>query len=65
MAHQLLWFDGLNSPNYRVEECTGQGTTDCAETRVLHLPPGAEVSLVIDTRLEVTMYYQVPSESGY
>ena len=64
MAHQLLWFDGLNSPNYRVEECTGQGTTDCAETRVLHLPPGAEVSLVIDTRLEVTMYYQLPSGSG-
>ena len=60
LAHQLLWFDGLNSSTYRVEECRGQGTNACAETTALHLPRGAEVSLLIDTRLEVTMYYQVP-----
>lgn len=59
LAHQLLWFDGLNSSTYRVEECASEGA--CAETTALHLPPGAEVSLLIDTRLEVTMYYQVPS----
>lgn len=59
LAHQLLWFDGLNSSTYRVEECVGEDA--CAETTALHLPPGAEVSLLIDTRLEVTMYYQAPS----
>ncbi len=60
LAHQLLWFDGLNSSSYRVEECRGEGPNACAETTALHLPRGAEVSLVIDTRLEVTMYYQLP-----
>lgn len=59
LAHQLLWFDGLNSSTYRVEECASEGA--CAETTALHLPPGAEVSLLIDTRLEVTMYYRAPS----
>ncbi len=59
LAHQLLWFDGLNSSSYRVEECAAEGA--CAETTALHLPPGAEVSLLIDRRLEVTMYYQAPS----
>ena len=63
LAHELLWFDGLNDDDdqsYRVEECQGEGRNVCAETEALHLPRGAEVSLLIDTRFEVTMYYQSP-----
>lgn len=63
LAHELLWFDGLNDDNnqsYRVEECQGEGRNVCAETEALHLPRGAEVSLLIVTRFEVTMYYQSP-----
>ena len=61
MAHQLLWFDGLSGSTYRVEECLGEGPTACSQTTGLHLPRGAEVSVVVDSRLEVTMYYRVPS----
>ena len=63
MAHQILWLDGMNSATYRVEECRGEGPNACTETSALHLPPGAEVTLVIDRRLEATMYYQVPPVS--
>lgn len=60
LAHQLLWLDGMNSSTYRAEECRGEGPNACTETTTLHLPPGAEVTLVIDRRLEATLYYQVP-----
>jgi len=74
LAHQMLWLEGAervatgqetagpgqHNLSYRVEECRGEGPNACAETTALHLPRGAEVSLVIDTRLEVTMYYQLP-----
>lgn len=64
LAHQLLWLEGLDESTYRVEECRGEDTDTCAATTALHLPRGAEVQLVIDARLQATMYYQVPP-GGY
>ena len=75
LAHQLLWLEGVarvasdtetlgpgqHSLNYLVEECHGEAMNACSVTHALHLPPGAEVQLVIDTRHEARLYYEVPS----
>ena len=69
LAHQLLRLEGAArvgtgsatraapALGYAVEECRN-GV--CAVTAALHLPPGAEVSLVIDTRGVARMYYDRP-----
>ena len=76
LAHQLLWLEGAervatgsetlgpgqHSLSYRVEECRGEGLRACVETSALHLPPGAEVTLVVDQRHVATLYYDVPVE---
>ncbi|MXX35124.1 MAG: hypothetical protein F4107_00665 [Gemmatimonadetes bacterium] len=70
LAHQLLRLEGVArvatgaetgaapALGYGVEECY-EGV--CALTGALHLPPGAEVSLVIDTRGVARMYYNRPA----
>lgn len=55
LAHQLLRLDAGGTLTYDVEECRNDV---CAVTQALHLPPGAEVSLVIDRRRDVRMYYE-------
>ncbi len=75
LAHELLWLEGVvrvatdsetlgpgqNRMTYLVEECRGARMNACVDTHALHLPPGAEVELVIDTRHEARMYYEVPA----
>lgn len=77
LAHQLLWIEGVSRVasdtetlgpgqhglSYLVEECHGEGMNACSVTRALHLPPGAEVTLVIDNRLDARLYYQTPTKS--
>lgn len=76
LAHQMLWLEGAervasgsetlgpgqHNLSYRVEECRGEGLRACVQTSSLHLPPGARVTLVIDTRHVATLYYDVPTE---
>lgn len=66
LAHELLRMEGVArvatgaetragpALGYAVEECR-DGV--CAVTWALHLPPGAEVSLLIDSRGVARMYY--------
>lgn len=77
LAHQLLWIEGVSrvasdtetlgpgqhSLSYLVEECYGERMNACSVTRALHLPPGAEVTLVIDQRLDARLYYRTPAKS--
>ena len=74
LAHEILWLEGVERVTsgtetlgpgqrglgYVVEECRGEGLRACVETFALHLPPGSEVSLVIDRRHDARMYYQLP-----
>ncbi|MDE2652301.1 MAG: hypothetical protein F4087_05745 [Gemmatimonadetes bacterium] len=76
LAHQMLWLEGAeriatgtetlspgqNHLSYHVEECRGEGLRACVATSALHLPPGAEVTLVVDRRHVATLYYDVPAE---
>lgn len=74
LAHQILWLEGVariatntetlgpgrHGSSYQVEECRGEGLRACVATSSLHLPPGAEVTLVIDQRHEARMFYNRP-----
>ena len=74
LAHELLWLEGVSriatdsetlgpgqhSSTYQVERCRGTGLNACVATYALYLPPGSEVTLVIDFRHEARMYYDVP-----
>ena len=76
LAHEILWIEGVervatdtetlgpgqHHKTYRVEQCRGTGLNACVQTAALHLPPGAEVTLVIDRRHEAWMYYDLPTE---
>ncbi len=78
LAHEILWIEGVDRiasdtetlgpgqhhATYQVEECRGAGLNACVETRALHLPPGAEVTLVIDTRHVAWLYYDVPAKAS-
>lgn len=78
LAHQILWLEGVariatntetlgpgqHSSSYQVEECRGEGLRACVATSSLHLPPGSEVTLVIDRRHEARMYYNRPSRAS-
>ena len=77
LAHQLLWLDGVarvatdtetlgpgqHRLGYLVEECLGEHMNACSVTYALHLPPGSEVTLVIDKRHEARLYYQTPEKN--
>lgn len=78
MAHELLWLEGVvriatdsetlgpgqHRMTYLVERCRGEGPNACVATTALHLPPGAEVTLVIDYRHEARMYYELPARGS-
>lgn len=76
LAHQILWIEGAeriasdsetlgpgqHHTSYHVETCRGERKNSCVVTYGLHLPPGAEVQLVIDSRHVATMYYEHPTQ---
>lgn len=78
LAQEILWLEGVvriasdtetfgpgrHHSTYQVEECRSQGANSCVVTSSLHLPPGADVTLVIDWRHEARMYYRTPAEAA-
>lgn len=77
-AHEILWLEGVariatgretlgpgqHHSSYVVEQCLGEGPNACSVTSSLHLPPGAEVTLVIDKNHVARMYYQLRPEGS-